>query len=451
MTCGWLPQANNPANRKCPIAAGASIGLQFHHQSAAATDDIVDPTHEGPIIVYLAKSETGAGNVWFKIYEDGYTNGKWAVDRLIANKGRVDVTLPSDIAPGNYLLRAELIALHGAYALNGVQPYVGCVELTISGSGKANPSGVAFPGYYSNTDPGMLFDLYGSFTSYPIPGPAKYVSGSAPSSSGSASSSSGSASTPAPTSKPPSSPTSAPNTPAPNTPAPSNPTGSIRVGLNGGSNEYWIGVTVSGGGETTVKVEITDSGSVRSWVALVDKSYAYVYDKSPSLRAPISVRLTSSTGKQVTLTNVFTSFVASNIDTGKTYTSSSSSSSSSGTATNPPTPTNAPTTKPPSNPTSPPATGNKVSMVSHPSSSSWWFAVTVSGNSAAISQVEIMDSGNARTYRAMIANSWGYSYSAQGSELVAPITVRVTANGKSVTATFSSIRPNLAVEASGSL
>jgi len=388
--------------------------------------------------------------VWFKIYEDGYANGKWAVDRLLANKGRVDVTLPSDIAPGNYLLRAELIALHGAYALNGVQPYVGCVELTISGSGRATPSGVAFPGYYSNTDPGMLFDMYGSFTTYIIPGPPKYVSGSSSASSSGSASSGSSPSTPAPTNKPPSSPTSAP-TSAPNTPAPAG-NGNIRVGLNGGSSEYWIGVIVSGGGETTVKVEITDSGSVRSWVALVDKSYAFVYDKSPSLRAPISVRLTSSTGKQVTLTNIFTSFTASNIDTGKTYSSSSSSSSSSGTSTNPPTPTNAPSTKPPSNPTSPPANGgNKISLVSHPSTSAWWFAVTVSGNSAAISGVEIMDSGNARTYRAMAPNSWGYSYAAQGSELVAPITVRVTSNGKSVTATFSSIRPNLAVEASGSL
>jgi len=62
-----------------------------------------------------------------------------------------------------------------------------------------------------------------------------------------------------------------------------------------------------------------------------------------------------------------------------------------------------------------------------------------------------MDSGAVRTYKDMAYNVWGYSYAAQGSALVAPITVRATSNGKTITATFSSITPNMAVEASGSL
>jgi hypothetical protein len=34
------------------------------------------------------------------------------------------------------------------------------------------PAGVAIPGAYKETDPGIVFNLYGTFTSYTIPGPA---------------------------------------------------------------------------------------------------------------------------------------------------------------------------------------------------------------------------------------------------------------------------------------
>jgi cellulase len=462
MTCGWLPQSATPANRKCPIAAGSTIGLQWHHQTAAATDDIIDPSHEGPIIVYLAKSDTGAGNVWFKIYEDGF-DGKWAVDRLLANKGRVDITLPSDIAPGNYLLRGEVIALHGAYALNGVQPYVGCVELTISGSGSANPSGVAFPGYYTNSDPGMLFNLYGTFTTYPIPGPAIYKSGSSGSSS-SGSSSSGSntaAPTSAPTSAPPTQPTTKP-TSAPTAAPTSNPgTGgsNIKVNLNSGTSVWWVGVAVSGGGETTVKVEMTDSGSLTSWTTLTDKSYAYVYENGVQVRAPLSIRLTSSSGKQVVLTNVFTSLTSfAVIDTGKTY------SSGSGTATS--APTSAPTTKPTSAPTNPPSNptttpkpsstnppssgGSNAKVTLYSGSSAWWLGVTISGNSETVQTVELKDSGAVTSYKAMTNNNWAYTYPAGSTALVAPVTVRITtSSGKTSTATITSITPGAVYNAYG--
>lgn len=432
MTCGWLPQANQAANRKCPIAAGSTIGIQWHHTSNSPSDDIVDPTHVGPIIMYLAKSDSGAGNVWFKIFEDGYSNGKWGVDRMLDKKGRVDFKIPADIAPGNYLLRGEIIALHGAYALNGVQPYVGCVELTISSSGTANPSGVAFPGYYKNDDAGMLFNRYQGFTSYPIPGPALYKAGSAPSSSSGASTPST-----APTTAPTSAPTSAPPPTAP-TSRPSN--GNIQVSLNSRSTEWWIGVIVSGGGETTVKVEFTDSGSFKSWTALADQSYAYTYEPKTQIKSPISIRLTSSSYKQVVLENVFTSFSSGNVDTGKTYSSGGSGSTT-------PAPTNPPTTKPtptpttPARPTNAPSSSSKVTI--YATSTVWWFAVSVSGGA---SKVEVKDSGRVTLYTDMTANDWGdivYTYTPQGSELVTPISVRVTNSaGKTTVATVTSITSN---------
>jgi len=430
MTCGWLPQANQPTNRKCPVAAGATIGIQWHHQSNSPSDDILDPTHVGPTIVYLAKSDSGSGNVWFKIYEDGFSGGKWGVDRLLAKRGRLDITIPSDIAPGNYLLRGEILALHGAYDLNGVQPYVGCVELTISGSGTANPTGVAFPGYYKNTDPGMLFNRYQGFTSYPIPGPALYQ---------------GSSSTPgtpttAPTSRPPTAPTTAPTT-RPTTAPTTRPTtapssGNIQLSLNSGSSEWWVGVIVSGGGETTVKVEMTDSDSIKTWTALADQSYAYVYEPAKKIKAPISLRLTSSSGKQVVLQNVFTSFSSGNINTGKTYASGGS-------------PTSAPAPTTPPRPTVAPNPSSSTKVTVYATSTVWWFAVTVSGGA---SKVEVKDSGRVTSFTNMTPNTWGdsvvYTYSPQGYELVTPISVRVTDSaGKTSVATITSIAANASYDA----
>ena len=62
---------------------------------------------------------------WFKIAEDGLdSSGKWGVDRLISNGGVQTITIPQCIAPGQYLLRGELIALHSASSSGGAQFYM---------------------------------------------------------------------------------------------------------------------------------------------------------------------------------------------------------------------------------------------------------------------------------------------------------------------------------------
>jgi len=94
------------------------------------------------------------------------------VDNLIANKGKHSITLP-DLAAGEYLLRPEIIALHEGNRASGAQFYMECVQIKVTSSGaKTLPAGVAIPGVYTATDPGVLFDIYSGFTSYPIPGPA---------------------------------------------------------------------------------------------------------------------------------------------------------------------------------------------------------------------------------------------------------------------------------------
>jgi len=68
---------------------------------------------------------------WFKIADDGLdSSGKWGVDRLIANGGVQTITIPQCIAPGQYLLRGELIALHSASSQGGAQFYM--VRISIS-------------------------------------------------------------------------------------------------------------------------------------------------------------------------------------------------------------------------------------------------------------------------------------------------------------------------------
>jgi len=181
MTCGWLPAAGRPANKKCAVNPGSKVTLQWHYEMGLSNDNfIIDPSHKGPCIVYMAKSETGSGNVWFKIFEEGYNTvtKQFCVDRMRANGGKFEVTIPTDITPGNYLFRGELIALHEGHELGGAQPYVGCAEITVGGSGTKNPTGYAIPGIYSANDPGIFFDIYsGRITNYPIPGPPLYVSG----------------------------------------------------------------------------------------------------------------------------------------------------------------------------------------------------------------------------------------------------------------------------------
>lgn len=82
------------------------------------------------LTIYSAKvdnaaSASGQGLKWFKIAEDGLDgSGKWGVDRMIANGGWVDFQIPSCVAPGQYLLRTEIIALHSATQQGGAQFYI---------------------------------------------------------------------------------------------------------------------------------------------------------------------------------------------------------------------------------------------------------------------------------------------------------------------------------------
>jgi hypothetical protein len=136
---------------------------------------------------------------WFKIEEAGKTDGTWAQAALM-NGATADVTIPSNLAAGNYLIRHEIIALHNAQSEGGAEFYASCTQLKVGGSGTGTPSSsdlVKLPGAYSDTDPGILIDVYTDSTndSYTFPGPAVVDLGGSSSASTSASASASATST----------------------------------------------------------------------------------------------------------------------------------------------------------------------------------------------------------------------------------------------------------------
>jgi len=116
------------------VPAGATVGAWWEHvlggpQTAGDPDNPIASSHKGPLMVYLAKVDDAAttgttGLKWFKVAQETLSNGKWGVDSMIAGAGWWNFTMPSCVAPGDYLMRVELIALHNAYSSGGAQFYV---------------------------------------------------------------------------------------------------------------------------------------------------------------------------------------------------------------------------------------------------------------------------------------------------------------------------------------
>ncbi|KAL4910969.1 hypothetical protein BDW74DRAFT_164666 [Aspergillus multicolor] len=160
-----------PADLSAPVTAGSSIDVTWNTWPES---------HKGPIINYLAKCDGDCSSAdkttlkWVKIQADAITDASsntWITDELIENDYTTSVTIPTSLAPGNYVLRHEIIALHSAGQENGAQAYPQCLNLEISGSGSANPTGTLGTELYTSTDDGIIFDIYSNPTSYPMPGP----------------------------------------------------------------------------------------------------------------------------------------------------------------------------------------------------------------------------------------------------------------------------------------
>ncbi|KAF1943092.1 hypothetical protein EJ02DRAFT_148062 [Clathrospora elynae] len=112
---------------------------------------------------------------WFKIDELDNVGGKWASEIMGANNMTHEFTLPTGLASGDYLLRSEILALHGAQTVGGAQFYIGCAQLKINGtgsSGSCTPS-IEIPGAYDENDESInIPNIYNGFdaSTYKAPG-----------------------------------------------------------------------------------------------------------------------------------------------------------------------------------------------------------------------------------------------------------------------------------------
>lgn len=167
----------------CSVNPGDKVTVEMHQQPGqrSCSNESIGGAHYGPVIIYMAKvsdakSAAGSSAAWFKVAEMGLASSNpiyWAVQVLNDNCGHYTFTVPN-ISPGQYLLRAEVIALHVANSVGGAQFYMTCYQLNVGGSGTGNPPTVKFPGAYKANDPGIHYTLWLSQTTYQIPGPTPY-------------------------------------------------------------------------------------------------------------------------------------------------------------------------------------------------------------------------------------------------------------------------------------
>ncbi|KAL1664520.1 glycoside hydrolase family 61 protein [Schizophyllum commune] len=154
------------------------------------------PHEVGPLLTYLAACPDSACDSWdakdaqwFKIDEQGMReDGTWVHQDLMQGLP-AKLTLPPSLAPGAYLLRHEIIALHNAINKGGAEFYESCAQIKVAGGdgedadddemrkreeGKPDDSElVSFPGAYKDDDKGILVDAYdlASPQDYVFPGP----------------------------------------------------------------------------------------------------------------------------------------------------------------------------------------------------------------------------------------------------------------------------------------
>ncbi|KAJ1300276.1 hypothetical protein OPQ81_005103 [Rhizoctonia solani] len=192
-----------------PIKAGGSMGVRWGGDGGP--DGKQWPHPEGPAIVYMASCNGPCKNFnpsnaqFFKIAEEGldgskqpnqsgndhlpWGQGLWAQNRIQYENSYHWFTIPSDIKDGEYLVRHELISLHGAHSYaEGAQYYPSCIQVKVTGGGNASPPTTPATQLYTVQD--GIVDIYTpsnmvngrhgiTAAAYKIPGPALYVPGKA--------------------------------------------------------------------------------------------------------------------------------------------------------------------------------------------------------------------------------------------------------------------------------
>ena len=194
MKCGTMGVPGNSIPG-LQVEAGVELDAQFLHDTGATWDPAFNSNHHGFTSVFISPlSAQGEGQVWTKIYEDGYhpeitqeqipdwTDGSkndeckianpsecrwvgwWATDILRYNGGKLSFTIPASVPDGKYILRAEMLGTYLANTVSTAQSYVGCsvVQVGAGGDGTTLPNAVAFPDTYAG-HPWMYYAVYANY------------------------------------------------------------------------------------------------------------------------------------------------------------------------------------------------------------------------------------------------------------------------------------------------
>lgn len=171
-----------PGARVAKVTAGTNLTVYWAQEWPI--------THRGPLMDYLAPCPNNdctkadrAQLKFFKIDEVGLLNksvplGFWANDVMFQANRTWTVQIPASIAPGQYVLRHEVLALHESDRVNGTQAYPQCFNLDVQGgTGSQRPEGVLATALYQPDGPGMDYDIYNidKMPDYQIPGPPVFA------------------------------------------------------------------------------------------------------------------------------------------------------------------------------------------------------------------------------------------------------------------------------------
>ncbi|KIM20926.1 carbohydrate-binding module family 1 protein [Serendipita vermifera MAFF 305830] len=196
ITCG--SGGNNAAAVVAPVAAGSSVTFDWGAWTS------MHPEPHSPVMTYAhipikdvtpflpvnqiyrflsqwMRQLQGRNRQCLGEVEDGYNPTRtlhWAEENIrdggATGHGLWTVKMPSTLPNGEYILRHEILGLHRSSELNGAQFYPNCAQIKITGGGNVPlPSGIALPGAYQPTDPGIYLQLYTitpSNSTYIIPG-----------------------------------------------------------------------------------------------------------------------------------------------------------------------------------------------------------------------------------------------------------------------------------------
>lgn len=160
--------ANAGRTKVYKVNPGDTIGFQLWYYATMR--------HPGPLTIHMSKAPgdvrqyRGDGD-WFKVHQmiickpptGGYLDDK---DWCTWDQSTVKFVLPRDTPPGQYLVRVEHIAIHGASG-GHAEFYFECAQIEVGGNGNGRPGPlVKIPGLYDANDPALKFFIYGA-PSYP--------------------------------------------------------------------------------------------------------------------------------------------------------------------------------------------------------------------------------------------------------------------------------------------